>query len=201
MRTRFEAPARRLARAAGLHPVRAASGDRRLAQQRRSTRHQRRSDMVAFKGATWMALGATAPILRRSCGYVAVNDGWTDLHDNLHDGLAVRRGLRRQHRHDRADRFVSRADSRSVWRSATRGIAPSRTCSSPVPSRSRRRLNDFRDEWSRTARRFALAASLRGSRGLCVLRAQRQPAAGARGQELPRRDDCRAEHSLGQLER
>jgi glucoamylase len=30
-----------------------------------------------------MALGATTPILRRSCGFVAVNDGWTDLHDNL----------------------------------------------------------------------------------------------------------------------
>src|ERR1700682_3096086 len=37
---------------------------------------------VAFKGTTWMALGATAPLLRCSCGYVAVNDGWTDLHDN-----------------------------------------------------------------------------------------------------------------------
>jgi glucoamylase len=39
--------------------------------------------LVAFKNGTWLALGATAPILRRSCGYVAVNDGWTDLHDNL----------------------------------------------------------------------------------------------------------------------
>src|SRR4029077_4164075 len=38
--------------------------------------------IVAFKGETWMALGATAPFVRCSCGYVAVNDGWTDLHDN-----------------------------------------------------------------------------------------------------------------------
>ena len=30
-----------------------------------------------------MALGATTPFLRCSCGFVAVNDGWTDLHDNL----------------------------------------------------------------------------------------------------------------------
>src|SRR5262249_42509602 len=32
--------------------------------------------IVAFKGMTWMALGCTAPVLRRSCGFVAVNDGW-----------------------------------------------------------------------------------------------------------------------------
>src|SRR5258708_2011562 len=38
--------------------------------------------IVAFKGSTWMALGTTTPFLRRSCGFVAVNDGWTDLHDN-----------------------------------------------------------------------------------------------------------------------
>jgi glucoamylase len=39
--------------------------------------------LVAFKGQTWMALGATVPFGRCSCGYVGVNDGWTDLHDNL----------------------------------------------------------------------------------------------------------------------
>src|SRR6266851_4109476 len=39
--------------------------------------------LVAFKGLTWMALGATTPFGRCSCGYVGVNDGWTDLHDNL----------------------------------------------------------------------------------------------------------------------
>jgi len=38
--------------------------------------------IVAFKDSTWMALGATAALTRCSCGYVAVNDGWTDLHDN-----------------------------------------------------------------------------------------------------------------------
>lgn len=33
---------------------------------------------------TWMALGASVPFLRLSCGYVGVNDGWTDLADNYH---------------------------------------------------------------------------------------------------------------------
>jgi glucoamylase len=31
---------------------------------------------------TWMALGASIPYRRTSCGYVGVNDGWTDLADN-----------------------------------------------------------------------------------------------------------------------
>src|SRR5262249_30186931 len=39
--------------------------------------------LVAHKGSTWMALGSTMPFLRCSCGYVAVNDGWTDLADNF----------------------------------------------------------------------------------------------------------------------
>src|SRR5574340_106408 len=38
--------------------------------------------LVAYKGGTWLALAATAPFLRGSCGYVGVNDGWTDLAEN-----------------------------------------------------------------------------------------------------------------------
>ncbi len=39
--------------------------------------------LIAHKGATWMALGATVPFVRCSCGYAGVSDGWHDLHDNL----------------------------------------------------------------------------------------------------------------------
>ncbi|MEX2112802.1 MAG: glycoside hydrolase family 15 protein [Pirellulales bacterium] len=39
--------------------------------------------LMAHKGSTWAALGATSPFLRRSCGYVGFSDGWTDLHDNF----------------------------------------------------------------------------------------------------------------------
>jgi len=38
---------------------------------------------VMSKGHTWAALGCTTGFGRCSCGYVAVNDGWTDLHDNF----------------------------------------------------------------------------------------------------------------------
>ena len=34
---------------------------------------------VAEKGGTWLALGATVPFVRLSCGYVGKSDGWTDL--------------------------------------------------------------------------------------------------------------------------
>jgi glucoamylase len=38
--------------------------------------------LAAYKGDTWMVIGATVPFTDCSCGYVGVNDGWTDLADN-----------------------------------------------------------------------------------------------------------------------
>jgi len=38
--------------------------------------------LLAHKGNTWLAIGATIPFSEASCGYVGVNDGWTDLADN-----------------------------------------------------------------------------------------------------------------------
>ena len=39
--------------------------------------------LLAHKGTTWLAMGTSAPLLRRSCGYVGFSDGWTDLNDNF----------------------------------------------------------------------------------------------------------------------
>lgn len=39
--------------------------------------------LIAHKHETWMALGATIPFIRGSCGYVGDNDGWQDLADNF----------------------------------------------------------------------------------------------------------------------
>jgi len=120
--------------------------------------------LVAFKGVTWMALGATAPIRRRSCGFVAVNDGWTDLHDNLkmdweygaaYDGnialtaevdvsagpFTVGLAFGETRHHAITDLFQSFA----------------------VPFAAQ--IENFRDEWSRTSKRFALAASLQDHAG------------------------------------
>ncbi len=42
-----------------------------------------RTLLTAHKEGTWLALGATVPFLRQSCGFVGRSDGWTDLADNL----------------------------------------------------------------------------------------------------------------------
>ena len=39
--------------------------------------------LTAEKGGTWLAMGATIPFTRISCGYVGESDGWTDLADNF----------------------------------------------------------------------------------------------------------------------
>ena len=38
--------------------------------------------LTAYKGNTWLAIGASIPFTECSAGYVGVNDGWTDLSDN-----------------------------------------------------------------------------------------------------------------------
>ncbi len=42
-----------------------------------------RKILMAQKNRTWLALAATAPFSRVSCGYVGRSDGWTDLADNF----------------------------------------------------------------------------------------------------------------------
>jgi glucoamylase len=113
--------------------------------------------LVAFKGQTWMAVGATTPFGRCSCGYVGVNDGWTDLHDNFRldweydtavDGNIAVTG---QIDVSRAPEFtigLAFGDTRhraitNLFQSLVTPFADS--------------LHRFRDEWGRTARRFALA--------------------------------------------
>ena len=39
--------------------------------------------LMACKGGIWLAMAATVPFSRTSCGYVGKSDGWTDLHENL----------------------------------------------------------------------------------------------------------------------
>lgn len=41
-----------------------------------------RKFLVAEKDGTWLAMGATVPFKKLSCGYVGESDGWQDLADN-----------------------------------------------------------------------------------------------------------------------
>jgi glucoamylase len=40
--------------------------------------------LVAWKGRTYLAMGANVGFARTSCGYVGASDGWQDLNDNFH---------------------------------------------------------------------------------------------------------------------
>lgn len=42
-----------------------------------------REILVAEKGGTWLALGATVPFSRLSCGFVGESDGWRDIAENF----------------------------------------------------------------------------------------------------------------------
>ncbi len=42
-----------------------------------------RTVLTAHKGDSWLALGASVPLVRASIGYVGVNDGWQDLAEHL----------------------------------------------------------------------------------------------------------------------
>lgn len=43
-----------------------------------------RKILVANKRNQWMAMGATVPFSKASCGYVGYSDGWQDISDNMH---------------------------------------------------------------------------------------------------------------------
>lgn len=115
--------------------------------------------VIAFKGETWMALGATAPILRRSCGFVAVNDGWTDLHDNLtldwEYGAAYDGNVAITAQVDLATGpfTVGLAFGDTRHRAITNLV---QALAAPYNET----IDSFRTQWARTAKRFALARSL-----------------------------------------
>jgi len=45
-------------------------------------RFQGRTVLAAYRGNTWIVIGASIPFTECSVGYVGVNDGWTDLAEN-----------------------------------------------------------------------------------------------------------------------
>jgi hypothetical protein len=54
-----------------------------MGQQRHRRADRGREFLTANKEGTWLALAATAPFARRSCGYVGTTDGWQDLANNF----------------------------------------------------------------------------------------------------------------------
>jgi len=114
--------------------------------------------LVASKGDTWLVIGATVPFTDCSCGYVGVNDGWTDLADNYRldwqydavlDGniaLTGRLDL------SRGGKFTVGLAFGTTKHNALSTLAQSLS----IPFEQTREA--FIRQWERTSRRFALTA-------------------------------------------
>ena len=120
--------------------------------------------LVAHKGNTWLVLGATAPFTECSCGYVGVNDGWTDLaHDYCLDwqyqaaldgNIALTGGLDLS----RGTEFTVGLAFGTTRHDALSSLAQSLS----IPFEQIRET--FIRQWQRTSRRFALAAGCGNSK-------------------------------------
>ena len=123
-----------------------------------------RQFLAAHKGGTWLALAATAPFTECSCGYVGVNDGWTDLADHyrLHwhydaavDGNVALTG------------GVDLSGGPEFTVGLAFGSSRHRALSTLAQSLSipfERTRQAFAQQWARTSKRFALAPSSQDAR-------------------------------------
>ena len=118
----------------------------------------RRKYLGAHKGNTWLALAASVPFNELSCGYVGVNDGWTDLADNyrldwqyeaaLDGNIALTGGLDLSRRTE----FTVGLAFGTTQHDALSTLAQSLS----VPFEETRQA--FVRQWERTSKRFALGA-------------------------------------------
>jgi len=114
--------------------------------------------LLAHKGNTWLAIGATVPFTEASCGYVGVNDGWTDLADNyridwqydeaLDGNIALTGGLDLSH----GTEFTV-----GVAFGTTRHDALS-TLGQSLNIPFQRTREAFIHQWEQTSKRFSLAS-------------------------------------------
>jgi glucoamylase len=118
----------------------------------------RRKYLGAQKGSTWLGIAATVPFNELSCGYVGVNDGWTDLNDNyrldwhyeaaLDGNIALTGGLDLSG----STEFTVGLAFGTTQHDALSSLAQSLSIPFPETRES------FIRQWERTSRRFALGA-------------------------------------------
>ena len=115
--------------------------------------------LLAHKGNTWLAIGATVPFAEASCGYVGVNDGWTDLADNyrldwryqeaLDGNIALTGGLELSH----STEFTVGVAFRTTQHDALSTLGQSLN----IPFERTREA--FIHQWEQTSKRFSLAST------------------------------------------
>jgi len=114
--------------------------------------------LLAHKGNTWLAIGATVPFTEASCGYVGVNDGWTDLADNyrldwqydeaLDGNIALTGGLDLSH----GTEFTVGVAFGTTQHDALSTLGQSLN----IPFERTREV--FTHQWEQTSKRFSLAS-------------------------------------------
>ncbi len=120
--------------------------------------------LAAYKGNTWLVIGATVPFTDCSCGYVGVNDGWTDLADNyrldwqydtaLDGNVALTGGLDLS----KGSKFMVALAFGTTKHNALSTLAQSLS----IPFEQTREA--FIRQWERTSKRFALTAGSNNSK-------------------------------------
>jgi glucoamylase len=123
-----------------------------------------RKFLAANKGGTWLVIGATVPFTHCSCGYVGVNDGWTDLADNyrldwqydtaLDGNIALTGALDLE----RGTEFTVGLAFGTTRHDALSSLLQSLS----IPFEQTRET--FIHQWERTSKRFALAAKSNNSK-------------------------------------
>ena len=112
--------------------------------------------LVAYRDITYLTIAATLPFSRLSCGYVGVNDGWTDLahnfkmdwtYDSALDGNIALTG---EIDLSRGTEFTLGLGFGHTRHNATTTVYQS--LSIPFDTN----LNHFNDQWVRTGKRFVL---------------------------------------------
>ena len=115
--------------------------------------------LAAHKGNTWLAVAATVPFTELSCGYVGVNDGWTDLADNYRLDWQYQAAL---------DGNIALTGGLDLSRGAefTLGLAFGTTQHDALTTLAQSLSISFEEtreafirQWERTSKRFSLAAN------------------------------------------
>jgi len=108
--------------------------------------------LTAEKGGTWLALGATAPFARTSCGYVAQSDGATDLNQHMRMDWEFDEAL------DGNVALTGELDLSGGWEFTT-GVAFGESLASAVSSLFqslaipfRQHMERYVEQWSRTCK-------------------------------------------------
>jgi glucoamylase len=119
-----------------------------------------RQFLVAYRDLTYLTIAASVPFSRLSCGYVGVNDGWTDLAHNFHmdwaydSALDGNIALTAEIDISRAAEFTLGIGFGHTQHNATTTVYQSLCIPFAIS------LQHFSDQWKRTGKRFVLLSKI-----------------------------------------